>query len=70
MSAFYLSNWSREINARHQTQLTLVKRILSAHVPDRLVVAFSSACKARPERSPIFDLVLLGDDQSFGRYLS
>lgn len=45
-----------------QTQLTLVKRILSAHVPDRLVVAFGSRVQGTAREFSDLDLVLLGDE--------
>ena len=45
-----------------QTQLTLVKRILSAHVPDRRVLAFGSRVQGTARQFSDLDLILLGDE--------
>jgi len=45
-----------------QTQLKLVKRILSAFVPDRRVVAFGSRVQGTAVEYSDLDLILLGDE--------
>lgn len=46
----------------NQTQLSLVKRILSAYVPDRPVAAFGSRVQGTAKEFSDLDLVLLGDE--------
>ena len=45
-----------------QTQLALVKPILSAYVPDRAVAAFGSRVQGTAREFSDLDLVLLGDE--------
>lgn len=45
-----------------QTQLTLVKRILSAFISDRSVVAFGSRVQGTAKEFSDLDLVVLGDE--------
>ena len=45
-----------------ETQLTLVKRILSAYVPERPVVAFGSRVQGTAKEFSDLDLVVLGDE--------
>lgn len=44
-----------------QTQLTEVKRILHAHIPDRRVMAFGSRVQGTARRFSDLDLLVMGD---------